>query len=258
MSYETLLIEINEHIGVITLNRPDSLNTFNTTLAQEINAALNELEQDRETRVVIIKGKGKAFCAGVDVNEMSEKNTRELYNWVDLMMKLSLTIAHMGKPVIASVQDLAIANGTGIVLAADLAIAATGARFGTTAVNLGLFCMGPAVSLSRHVSKKKALEMLLTGDIIDAEEAERIGLLNKVVPVDKLEEATMELARKIATKSPLAVQSGKKSYYKMWDLEYEKAYELVNHHFAVLCSTEDAHEGVNAFLEKRQPQWKLR
>jgi len=257
MGYETLLIARNEHIAELILNRSDNLNTFNTTLAQEINAALNELEQDRETRVVIIKGQGKAFCAGVDINEMSGKSTHELYNWVNLMMQLSLTIAHMGKPVIASVQDLAIANGTGIVLAADLAIAAEGARFGTTAVNLGLFCMGPAVSLFRHTGKKKALHMLLTGDTIDAAEAERMGLINQVVPVDQLEEATRELAQKIAAKSPLAVQMGKKSFYKMWDLEYEQAYELVNHHFAILCSTEDAREGVNAFLEKRPPQWKM-
>jgi len=258
MNYETLLVEKNEHIGVITLNRSDNLNTFNTTMAHEINEALNELEQDAETRVVIIKGKGKAFCAGVDVNEMGGKTTLEQFNWVELMLKMSLTIANMGKPVIASVQDMAIANGTGIVLSADLAVAAEGARFGTTAVNVGLFCMGPAVSLSRHVGKKKALEMLLTGDIIDAAEAQRIGLVNKVVPMDKLEEETMKLAHKIAAKSPLAVQLGKKSFYKMWDLEFNKAYELVNNHFAILCSTEDAREGVDAFLEKRKPQWKMR
>jgi len=258
MGYGTLLIEKNEHIGIITLNRPDHLNTFNTSMAKEINEALNEFEQDEDIRVVILKGSGKAFCAGVDVNEMGGKSTLERLDWVKLMGKISLTIANMGKPVIASVQDLAIANGTGIVVAADLAIAAEGARFGTTAVNLGLFCMGPAVSLSRHVGKKKALEMLLTGDIIDAAEAERLGLVNQVVPKDKLEEATLQLAYKLARKSPLAVQLGKKSFYKMCDLEFEKAYELVNHHFAVLCSTEDAYEGVNSFLEKRQPQWKMR
>jgi len=258
MGYETLLIEKNGHIGIITLNRPDHLNTFNTAMARESNEALNELEQDKEIRVVIIKGRGKAFCAGVDVNEMSGKNTLERLDWVKLMGQISLTIANMGKPVIASVQDLAIANGTGIVVAADLAIAAEGARFGTTAVNLGLFCMGPAVSLSRHVGKKKALEMLLTGDIIDAAEAERLGLVNQDVPKDKLEVATLQLAQKLASKSPLAVQLGKKSFYQMCDLEFDKAYELVNYHFAVLCSTEDAQEGVNSFLEKRRPQWKMR
>ncbi len=258
MAYATLLVDKNEHIGIITLNRPKNLNTFNTVMAQEINQALHDLEQDAETRVIIIQGRGKAFCAGVDVNEMSGKNTVERLNWVNLMGQLGLTIASMGKPVVASVQDLAIANGTGIVVAADLAIAAEGARFGTTAVNLGLFCMGPAVALSRHVGKKKALEMLLTGELFDAAQAERLGLINKVVPREELEAETMQLAQKIATQSPLAVQMGKKSFYKMCDLEYAKAYELVNHHFAILCSTEDAQEGVNAFLEKRTPQWKMR
>ncbi|KAF1085186.1 putative enoyl-CoA hydratase echA8 [Sporotomaculum syntrophicum] len=258
MAYTTLLVRKNEHIGIITLNRPENLNTFTTVMAQEINRVLHDLEQDAEIRVIIIQGKGKAFCAGVDVNEMNGKNMVERLNWVNLMGQLSLTIASMGKPVIASVQDLAIANGTGIVLAADLAIAAEGARFGTTAVNLGLFCMGPAVALSRHVGKKKALEMLLTGDIIDAEQAKQLGLINKVVPREELETETLQLAQKIAAQSPLAVQMGKKSFYKMCDLEYAKAYELVNHHFAILCSTEDAQEGVNAFLEKRTPQWKMR
>jgi len=172
--------------------------------------------------VVVIKGKGKAFSAGIDVNELEGKTPLEYYRWIGLMEKMGLTIAKMSKPVIASVQDLAIANGIDLVAAADLAVAAEGARFGATAVNVGLFCMGPAVSLSRHLGKKKTLELVLTGDLIDAAEAERIGLVNKVVPKDKLEEETMQLAEKIAAKSPLAVQLGKRSYYEMSDLPYEK------------------------------------
>lgn len=258
MSYETVTVEKKEHIGIITLNRPEHLNTFNTALAKDLNNALNELEDDKKTRVVIIKGKGKAFCAGIDVNELEGKKPLEYLEWIQLMEKMSLTIANMGKPVIASVQDLAVANGIGIVASADLAIAAEGSRFGATAVNVGLFCMGPAVPLSRNLGRKKALELLLTGDLIDSKEAEKIGLVNKVVPKDKLEEETLKLANKIASKSPLAVQLGKKSFYKMSDLEYEKALELTNNHFAILCTTEDAREGVDAFLNKRKPQWKMK
>jgi enoyl-CoA hydratase/carnithine racemase len=151
-----------------------------------------------------------------------------------------------------------VANGIGVVASADLAIAAEGARFGATAVNVGLFCMGPAVALSKNVGRKKALELLLTGDMITAEEAYRIGLINHVVPKEKLFETTLALARKLARKSPLAVKLGKKSFYQMENLDYEKAYEMVNAHFALLCSTEDAHEGVDAFLKKRSPEWKLR
>jgi enoyl-CoA hydratase/carnithine racemase len=258
MAYETIKTEINEHIGFITFNRPDHLNTFNSQLAREFNQALEAFENDTEVRVIVVTGEGKAFCAGIDVKELSGKQNLDYYRWVKQMEEMSLRIADMGTPVIASVQDLAVANGIGVVASADMAVAAEGARFGATAVNVGLFCMGPAVALSRNLGRKKALELVLTGEMITGEEAWRIGLVNKVVPRDQLEEETLSLARKIAAKSPLAVQMGKRSFYQMEDLEYPSAYEMANNHFAMLCSTEDAHEGVDAFLNKRKPDWKLR
>ena len=258
MVYETLIAKKKDYIGTITLNRPESMNTFNVPLSTELNEALMDMEKDPEVRVVVIKGEGKAFCAGIDVNDLEGKTPLEYKRWVDNMEKMSLTIAAMGKPVIASAHKIAVANGVGIIASADLAIAEEGTRFGTTAINVGLFCMGPAVPLSRSVGRKRALELLLTGDLIDATEAERIGLINKVVPKGELEAETMKLAGKLAAKSPLALQLGKKSFYAMSDLEYTKAFELVNNHFATLCTTEDAHEGVNAFLGKRKPEWKLK
>lgn len=258
MAYETIKTEVSEHIGFITFNRPDHLNTFNSQLAREFNQALEAFENDTEVRVIVVAGEGKAFCAGIDVNELSGKQNLDYYRWVKQMEEMSLRIADMGTPVIASVQDLAVANGIGVVASADMALAAEGARFGATAVNVGLFCMGPAVALSRNLGRKKALELVLTGDMITGEEAWRIGLVNKVVPKDQLQEETLSLARKIAAKSPLAVQLGKRSFYQMEDLEYPRAYEMANNHFAMLCSTEDAHEGVDAFLNKRKPDWKLR
>jgi len=258
MVYETLIATKKDYIGTITLNRPENMNTFNVPLSTELNEALMDMEKDPEVRVVVIKGEGKAFCAGIDVNDLEGKTPIEYKKWVDNMEKMSLTIASMGKPVIASAHKIAVANGVGIIASADLAIAEEGTRFGTTAINVGLFCMGPAVPLSRSVGRKKALELLLTGDLIDAAEAERIGLINKVVPKGELEAETMKMAEKLAAKSPLALQLGKKSFYAMSDMEYGKAFELVNNHFAVLCTTEDAHEGVDAFLEKRKPEWKLK
>ena len=247
MNYEAILVECKEHIGIITLNRTEQLNTFNKVLAIELNTALEELDKNDEIRVVIIKGAGRAFCAGIDVKEMFEqRDNAESLKWIESMENNSLIMARMAKPVIASVHNIAVANGIGVVASADLAIAAEGTKFGATAVNVGLFCMGPAVPLSRNLGRKKALELLLTGDMIDAEEAERIGLINKVVPIDKLEEET------------LGVQLGKKSFYKMADLEYSKALELVNNHFIMLLNTEDAHEGVEAFLNKRAPKWKMK
>jgi len=259
MNYENLMIDKSDHIGIITFNRPQRLNTFTKDMAVEFNNALEEMEKDNDVRVVIIKGAGKAFCAGIDVNELyAQESTIESLRWIETMEESILLMARMGKPVIAAAHKIAVANGIGIVASADLAIAAEGTRFGATAVNIGLFCMGPAVPLSRCLGRKKALELLLTGDFIDAAEAERIGLINKVVPADKLEEEAMLLAKKIASKSPLAVQLGKKSFYKMSDLEYAKAMELVNNHFIMLASSEDAHEGVDAFLKKRPARWKLK
>ncbi|MEA1975611.1 MAG: enoyl-CoA hydratase-related protein [Bacillota bacterium] len=256
MEYKSILVSKNEKIGIITLNRPKFNNTFNVLLATELNLALLEFENDSSVNVIIINANGKNFCTGIDVNDLEGKSNIEYLEWVELMEKMNITIASMGKPVIASIQKIAVANGIGLVAACDLAIAAENAKFGATAVNVGLFCMGPAVPLSRSLGRKKTLELILMGDMIDAFEAQRIGLINKVVKSDKLEEETFKYAKKLADKSPLALQIGKKSFYKMEDLDFEKALDLTNNHFATLCTTEDAHEGVKAFLNKRKPIWK--
>ncbi len=258
MKYQTIIIEKKDRVGLIVLNRPDHMNTFSTVLAQELNNALDELEQDKQIRAVVIKGAGKSFSAGIDITEFSGKTLLEYREWIAWMEKMTLTIAAMGKPVIAAVHGYAVANGTGLLAACDLAIAAEGTRIGTTAINVGLFCMGPAVPLSRCVGRKKTLEMLLTGNIIDAQEAERIGLVNKVVPPENLDEAALELANELAAKSPVALQMGKRAFYTMADMEYAKALEYMNEMMAELCTTEDAREGVDAFLKKRKPQWKER
>lgn len=258
MNFEFLLCTVEDKIGRIWFNRPDRLNTFNSGMAKEFNQALHLLDSQEDVQVIIVQGQGKAFCAGIDVSELEDKSSLDYYFWVKQMEEMSLTIAGMQTPVIAAVQDLAVANGIGVVASADLAIAAEGARFGATAVNVGLFCMGPAVPLVRNVGPKKALELLLTGEMIDAQEAWRIGLINRVVAKKELESQVLDLAKKICAKSPLAVGLGKRSFYAMLDLEYAKAFELVNNHFALLCSTADAKEGVKAFLEKRKPEWTLK
>lgn len=258
MEYTSVIVSKNDHIGIVTLNRPDFNNTFNVPLAVELNNALIELENDDQVNVIIINAKGRNFCTGIDINDLEGKTNIEYLKWIELMEKMNLTIAGMGKPVIASVHKIAVANGIGLVAACDLAIAADNAKFGATAINVGLFCMGPAVPLLKSLGRKKTLELIMMGELIDAYEAERIGLINKVVPADKLEEETLAYARKLSKKSPLALQLGKKSFYKMEDLDLKKAMELTNHHFASLCTTEDAHEGVEAFLKKREPEWKKR
>jgi enoyl-CoA hydratase/carnithine racemase len=258
MDFETIILETQNNIGIIALNRPDQLNTFNTALARELNQALADMDKDQDIRVVIIKANGRVFSAGIDVSVMPMKSIIEYREWISDMERMSLTIANMVKPVIAAAHGVAAANGAGLVAAADLAIIAEGTRIGTSAINVGLFCMGPAVPLSRSLGRKLSLEMLLTGDFIDAERAERIGLVNKVVPEDKLMDEAMSLATKLASKSPIALQMGKKAFYTMSDMEFEKALEYSNEMFAELCTIEDAMEGVRAFREKRDPVWKLR
>jgi enoyl-CoA hydratase/carnithine racemase len=258
MEFETIISERQNHIGIITLNRPEKLNTFTTTLAKELNQAMADMDQDSEIRAVIIKGNGRVFSAGIDVSVMPMKSILEYRAWVQDMETMSMTIAHMLKPVIVAAHGVAAANGAGLLAAADLAVVAEGTRIGTSAINVGLFCMGPAVPLSRSLGRKLALEMLLTGDFIDAERAERIGLVNKVVPQEKLMEEAMNLATKLASKSPIALQMGKQFFYTMSDMEFSKALEYSNEMFAELCMTEDAMEGVDAFKQKREPVWKLR
>lgn len=256
MSYQNVLVERKERVGLIVLNRPAQFNTFNTALAQELCKALLELEMDKAVRVIVIKGAGKAFCTGIDISEFHGKTLQEYREWIGLMEQAIHVIASMKKPVIASAHGYAVANGAGLIAACDLAVVAEGTRIGATAVNVGLFCMGPAVPMSRSLSRKRCLEMVMTGDMIEASDAERWGLVNKVVPLDRLDEETMALANKLAEKSPLALQMGKEAFYGMSDLEYGKALAYTNELFASLCVTEDAKEGVDAFLNKRKPQWK--
>lgn len=262
MAYEAVLVkkEDDSKIGIISLNRPEALNTFNDALARDLSQALLDLDQDKDVRVIIINGAGKCFSAGIDVSPavFEKMAPNEYYDWITLMEKAIVVISKIKKPVIASVHNFAVANGIGIVAAADLAIAEEGTRFGATAINVGLNCIGPQVALYRNLGKKRTLDLVLSGRVIPADEAERWGLLNKVVPKGTLQEETLKMAKELASKSPLALWSAKKSFYDMSDLEFGKAMELVNNQFALLCSLKDAVEGIKAFNEKRQPQWQFK
>jgi len=258
MSYTNVLVEKKDRIGFITLNRPQEMNTFNIPFARELNDALWEMESDPEIRVVVINAAGKHFSTGISLAEFKGKSHKEYREFIRLMDEHNHTIAKMRKPVIASVKGLCLANGAGLSFACDLTVATEDSKFGTTAINVGLICLGPAVPLARCVGRKKALEMVLTGKMITAAEAERLGLVNRVVPKEQLEEATLELATQLAAKSPLALQVGKTGIYAMQDVPYNQALDHLSLLFASHCSTEDAEEGVRAFLEKREPVWRER
>ncbi len=256
MSNRPILVESTENIGTITLNRPEQMNTFSSPLARELNQALLVLDRDPEVRVIVVAGTGSAFCAGIDLSEYAGKSHGEYRRWVTRMEEMVLTIANMKTPVIASARGFAVANGAGIVLAADLAVIADNTRFAVPAVNIGLFCMGPAVPLTRTVPRKRAMELLLLGDLISATQALEWGLANQVVPDEELEAATAAMAAKLAAKSPVAVQMGKQAIHRMADMPLPEALVYSNEMFASLCVTEDAREGVDAFLNKREATWK--
>lgn len=258
MSYTNVLVEKKDLIGFITLNRPAEMNTFTVPFARELNDALMEMDNDPDVRVVVINSAGKHFSTGISLNEFKGKTPKEYREFIALMHEHNHTISKMKKPVIASVKGYALANGAGLSFACDLTIATEDSKFGTTAINVGLICLGPAVPLSRIVGRKKTLEMVLTGDIISAAEAERLGLVNKVVPKEKLEEATLELAARLAAKSPLALQIGKTGIYSMQDVPYHQSLDMLGNLFAGLCCTEDAEVGLKAFMEKKTPEWRER
>jgi len=257
MDYQTLLVEVgDDHIGTITLNRPEQLNTFDDMMARELDQAVWALEADPRVRAVIVKGAGKAFCAGIDIRAFAGKTACEYKDWAERMEKALQSIMTIGKPVVAQVHGVAAANGAGLVAASDLAVASEDAKIGYTAINVGLFCLGPAVPLSRVAGRKHALEFLLFGDLVPARRAYEMGHLNMVVPPAELETAARQYARRLAAKSPVALQLGKKACYVTGDMELHQAFEYMNEAFARLCTTQDAQEGVSAFLEKREPKWR--
>ena len=245
----------DDFVATITLNRPEHLNTFNTPLALELIGAFKELDRDNRVRVIVIKGQGKAFCAGIDIKEFFDKSTMEYRDWVELMEKPLLTISQLRKPVIAQVHGVAAANGAGLVAAADLAVATESARIGLTAINVGLNCVGPVIPVSRSIGRKRALEMLYFGEMVKAKKALDMGLVNKVVPEDELDGETRRWAARLAKKSPVAMQIAKQAFYASADMDYQQSFDYMNEAFARLCSTADAKEGVSAFLERRKPDW---
>lgn len=238
------------HVRVITLSRPERLNTFSTRLADELDQALRAFDDDAEVRAIVVQGAGNAFSAGIDLTEYEGLEGHDEYlEWVEGMEEPFRTLADMGTPVVAAAQGHAAANGIGLVAACDLAAVAEGTKLGATAPKVGLFCMGPAVPLMGSLTRKRCLELLLTGDMIDAETAHEWGLVNRVVPRDRVRDEAMDLATTIADKSPVAVQMGKEAYYDMIDMGYDEALDYSNERFATLCESADAAEGIAAFLD---------
>ncbi len=248
--------EVEPGIVRLTLYRPDARNALSLELMRQLMMQLESMAYDENVRVVILGGAGSVFCAGHDLKELRADPSVEFYNKVfSLAGRLMQAIADFQRPVIAEVKGIATAAGCQLVATADLAIAADDARFATPGVNIGLFCSTPMVALTRAVAPKHAMEMLLTGEMIDAEEAVRIGLINRAVPAAELSEATMALARKIAAKSIQTLKFGKGAFYRQVDMDLKHAYDYAAHIMTENMQALDAEEGIDAFLQKRKPVW---
>jgi len=255
LNYQDIRFQLEDGIGFVTLNRPEKRNALSLNLMAEMIGLLQDVRKNEEFRVLIIRAAGPVFSSGHDLSEMKEGNVVSYRGVFGACTEMMEALRNLPQPVIAQVQGMATAAGCQLVAACDLAVASREARFATPGVRIGLFCHTPQVPLSRAVGRKRALEMLFTGRPISAEEAERYGLVNRVVPPEKLAEETLNLAKHIAQASPLTLALGKQSFYRQIEAEESGAYEYAKEMMALNALAEDAREGISAFLEKRPPKW---
>jgi enoyl-CoA hydratase/carnithine racemase len=254
-----VLLEERDGQGVLhlVLNRPAARNALSMELMAALIEALHRAGTDRDTRVVVIAGAGPGFCPGHDLREMRVDPSADAYRRIfDRCGEMMQQIVRLPKPVIAEVHGIATAAGCQLVASCDLAVASDDARFATSGINVGLFCSTPMVALSRAIGRKPAMEMLLTGDFIDAATARQLGLVNRVVPRAELRAATDALARQIAEKSLAAIALGKEAFYRQIEMDLSAAYAYTSEVMTANLQAADAEEGIDAFIEKRKPVWR--
>jgi enoyl-CoA hydratase/carnithine racemase len=261
------LVLLREDVGptaVLTLNRPQARNSLSEALLEALGDALTAIAHERTVRVVVLAANGPAFCAGHDLKELNARRSdadrgRAYFKHImGLCSGVMQQIVALSQPVIASVHATATAAGCQLVASCDLAVATHTAKFATPGVNIGLFCSTPMVALSRNVSRKAAMEMLLTGELIPAEHAERIGLVNRVVAAGHERPEALKLAEKIAGKSTLTVKIGKEAFYRQAEMPLAEAYKYASEVMVENMLARDAEEGISAFIEKRDPKWQDR
>jgi enoyl-CoA hydratase/carnithine racemase len=253
--FRTILVSEEAPAARITLNRTEKRNALSLELMEEVVAALQGQAANEEVRAIVIDGAGPAFSAGHDLSEMVGRELPFYQRLFDVCTVLMETIQRVPQPVIAKVHGVATAAGCQLVAACDLAVATEDARFGTPGVKIGLFCSTPMVPLTRAIGRKRALEMLLTGELVDAATALDWGLVNRVVPAEELDLAVTDLVQRIARSSPVTVGIGKEAFYGQIELDQHRAYDLTKTVMAMNALAGDAQEGMCAFLEKREPTW---
>ena len=250
-----ITLERQEAAVIVTLARPEQRNALSLETMLALVEALGVVESDDAVRAVILAGEGKVFCSGHDLTQMTGRSEAEYQHIFDICTQLMLRLQRLPQPVIAEVQGLATAAGCQLVAACDLAVASEEASFATPGVRIGMFCTTPGVPLVRSVGRKRAMQMLLFGEPIDARTAEAWGLVNSVVPAAELRSTTLALARKIAEASQKTIATGKRAFYESVDLPETLAYEQARKVMAASAGCADAQEGISAFLEKRKPVW---
>lgn len=256
MSEAILLRDDADGVATLTLNRPQARNALSQAMLEALLDALTALAEDKTARVVVIRGAGPAFCAGHDLKEVRANADRAFHQKLfETCSAVMLAITRLPQPVIAQIHGVATAAGCQLAATCDLAYAAASSRFATPGVNIGLFCSTPMVALSRAVGNKAAMELLLTGDMIDAETALRMGLINRAVPDDQLDAAVREIALKIAGKSPYTLKIGKEAFYRQKEMGLAEAYAFAGGVMTDNMQALDAQEGIDAFLQKRHPTW---
>lgn len=254
-----LLVEVSGGIATVTLNRPGQFNALSRALLDELQGALDRIAADTSVRVVVLAASGRGFCSGHDLKEIRAMgDVAEVEALFARCSRMMMTIMQLPQPVIAKVHGMATAAGCQLVATCDLAVASTAATFATPGVNIGAFCSTPSVALGRTVSRKHAMEMLLTGAPISAERAAEIGLVNRVVSLEALDAEVTALATLIASKSAMAIASGKQLFYQQLEMPLGDAYQVAGHAIACDFFTDDGKEGVDAFLGKRAPRWTTR
>ncbi|MFC4348574.1 enoyl-CoA hydratase [Kordiimonas lipolytica] len=256
MTFETILLDKQEGVGLITLNRPDALNALNSKLLQELGEALLALDADAEIGAIVVTGSEKAFAAGADIKEMSSRSFAEVLK-MDMFAEINNVFARVRKPVIAAVSGYALGGGCEIAMACDFIIAAENAKFGQPEIKLGVIPgIGGSQRLTRLVGKSKAMDMMLTGRMMDASEAERSGLVSRVLPTEDMLDSAMEVASSIADLSAPSVALAKEATNRALETTLAEGLLFERRAFHSLFATEDQKEGMNAFIEKRQPQFK--
>ena len=256
MNFENMLLAREGQAAVVTLNRPQRRNALSLGLMLELIGCLDRIGRDREIRAVILAAAGTVFCSGHDLSEMTGRDIDEYRRIFDVCAELMMKIQAIPQPVIAEVQGIATAAGCQLVASCDLAVAAEEAAFGTPGVKIGLSCTTPMVPLTRAIGRKRALQMLLTGELVDARTAADWGLINQVVAAPDLPAATRKLAAKVAEASSMVVALSKHAYYTQIDLDQARAYTYAKEVMSMNAIAEDAQEGISAFLAKRAPCWK--